>query len=161
MSIQITEHDEFLLSQLLDDQLTAAEAETLRARMTREPALRAAYEEFVALDRVLQQRAGDQPAVSSEAFCESVANRIEQEHASPAVIRFPLARLMAFGLPMAAAAAIALVVFLPMGTDQSSPVMPEPPTDTEPDVRKAMVQIHKPAEVGDSGSSPVRVSFLR
>lgn len=60
---RITQHDEYLLSRLVDGDLPGDEAESLRGRMEREPDLRAAFQSLVRLDAALKARRADQPRV--------------------------------------------------------------------------------------------------
>lgn len=107
MRIDVNEHDEFLLSRLLDGDLPAAEADALRERFDREPALRSAFEQVRRIDDALKARRGDRATVDFGTFHASVMDSVRAETA-PATIPFPRWRRLA--APLAAAAAIALVV---------------------------------------------------
>jgi len=115
----INEHDEFLLSRLLDNDLPPAEADALRRRIEAEPALAQAYARMAQLDSLLKARRADQPQLDWKGFHARVINQVEraaEAKASRPVIR--LSRWLSIGVPLAAAAAIALVVILrpPSGT---------------------------------------------
>ncbi len=110
MNRPINEQDEFLLSRLLDEDLSPEEATALRARMEREPELRAAYAAMTRIDSLLAARRADQPQVDWSRFHGQVMNQVETEAARRVTIR--LADFLRVALPLAAAAAIALVVAL-------------------------------------------------
>lgn len=113
MNRPISEHDDFLLSRLVDDDLSAEEAAALHARIEREPDLRTAYQAMTRLDSLLTARRADQPAIDWERFHRRVMEKIETEAliaaARPATFR--IADYLRFALPLAAAAAIALMVW--------------------------------------------------
>jgi anti-sigma factor RsiW len=79
MRPDVSEHDEFLLSLLLDGGLDEGEAEALRLRLEREPALRRAYDSLRGVDDLLQGRRGDQPAVDLDAFHSTFMDRLAAE----------------------------------------------------------------------------------
>jgi hypothetical protein len=111
MRESINEQDEFLLGELLDGNLPEAEAQALRERLEREPALRSAYDEIRRLNDLLTARRADQPVVDWDRFHRQVMEAVDAEPvAAPSVIRFPMWARVA--VPLAAAAAVALVVTL-------------------------------------------------
>ncbi len=61
MMSDVTERDEFLLSQLLDGDLPPVEADALRERMARDPALREAYESLARVNAAIERQRDDQP----------------------------------------------------------------------------------------------------
>jgi anti-sigma factor RsiW len=119
---RIDEHDELLLNRLVDGDLPAEEAAALRGRIEREPELRSVYESLVRLNALLAERRKDACAVNWGRFHAAVMSRIEADAARPArLIRFPF--WVRVAAPLAAAAAVALVVVLrtPHGTIQPAP----------------------------------------
>ena len=107
----VEEQDQFLLSRLLDGDLLADEATALRRRLEREPALRAAFESLAQVDALLEDRRADWPTVDWPRFREAVMDAVEAEtSAPPAIIRS--VHWMRVGVPLAAAAAIAVLVTL-------------------------------------------------
>lgn len=124
---RIDENDEFLLSQLLDGDLPADEADALRLRMDTEPALREAFEQLARVNQLLVRRREDQPEVDWDRFHERVMASVQQEKPSrPGII--PLARYLWIGAPLAAAAAVALLftVQAPEGPVRPGPEPLEP-----------------------------------
>jgi hypothetical protein len=109
MTRPINEQDEFLLSRLLDDDLSSDEAASLRVRLEREPELQRAFVAMSRLDTLLVARRADQPQVNWASFHSQVMNRVEAEAARPITIK--LASYLRAALPLAAAAAIALVIW--------------------------------------------------
>lgn len=105
--MRISEQDEFLLSQLLDGGLPEVEAAAVRARILREPELRAALADLERLNGVLVGQRSRQAAVDFAALRRDIMDEVEAAR-RPAIIRFPMWGRMA-GL-VAAAAAIAIVV---------------------------------------------------
>lgn len=122
----INKHDEFLLSELLDGNLPTSEAQQLRERMSAEPHLREAYETLERVHSLVDSRRSDQPSVDWESFHQQVMDQVRAEQDQPSqVIRFP--RWAAIGVPLAAAAAIALVLLIertpePTSTPETVPV---------------------------------------
>jgi len=156
MMQRINEHDEFLLSRLLDNDLSPAEAEALRRRIEAEPALARAYAHMARLDNLLKARRADQPRLDWKGFHARVTSQVEraaEAKASRPVIR--LSRWLAIGLPLAAAAAIALVVILRAPADK---------TETGPDNLKPgrlVVQVDEPAPVAPAGEGDIKIRFKR
>lgn len=152
----INEQDEFLLSRLLDNDLPAEEATALRARLERETELRGVYAAMTRIDALLTARRADQPNVDWSRFHREVMDQVEAEAARPITIR--LANYLRVALPLAAAAAIGLVVwFWPHG----GPGLPPPPEGNKPSQLYASlsVEYHRPPST-DAGDV-VRVSFAR
>jgi len=121
MTQRISEHDQYLLSRLLDGDLPAEEADGLRVRLEREPELNEVFEEFQQINRALMARRADQADVDFDTFHADVMEAVEAERAgadeadtvhsgSGRILRFP--GWFKTALPVAAAAAIALVVTL-------------------------------------------------
>src|SRR5689334_9992725 len=110
--MRITEQDEFLLSRLLDGELDAAQADALRARVAREPVLRASFEAMGSLDRALMNRRTRQPDVDWAKFHQRIMTEIaakQSRSTSIRIFKFPPPVWYAWA-PLAAAAAIAFVV---------------------------------------------------
>lgn len=115
----VSEEDELLLNRLIDSELTPEDEALVLRRLAHEPALRVVYESLVRVNAALVQRRADVLAVDYGQFHRQVMNQVRQEAGRTArVVRFPTwARLAA---PLAAAAAIALSVWLHPGWRQSS-----------------------------------------
>ncbi len=123
MQARINEHDEFLLSRLLDGDLAAEEADALRARLEREPELQAAYDALRRIDEALESRRKDQPDVDFRAFHANVMQAVEAEAGATVsgkdretggvLLKFP--SWFKVATPLAAAAALALVLLLNSG----------------------------------------------
>lgn len=141
----LDEQDEYLLSQLIDGDLDAAAEHALRGRLAHEPALQASHASMQRLDEALATRRTDQPDVDYRSFHQRAMAAVKAE-STPArkpgtaqprrVIPFP--RWFAFAAPLAAAAAIALVVTL-----RPSPLTPG--ATEKPGTQ--VVQAEKPAPV--------------
>lgn len=177
----INEHDEFLLSRLLDDDLPSGEAASLRERLEQEPELRRAYASMQRLDALLTARRQDQPQMDWAQFHSQVMEQVTAEAGHRRVIR--LADFLRVSLPLAAAAAIALVVWLwPQGQSvkpqpggglpgaqiaQHSDERPDSPaggslTEDTIEGRPALViRYHRPHQPDQDGSAQVRVSYAR
>jgi len=113
---QISEQDEFLLSQLLDGTLSEPEAADLRARLDRDPDLRAAFESLARVDRLLTERRGAVPEIDWNQLHAAVMQKIASPTShSPRILQLP--RWLRVAAPLAIAAAIALVflVHTPFG----------------------------------------------
>lgn len=164
---RIDEQDEFLLSRLLDNDLAAEEASALQARLEREPQLRQAYAAMTRLDTLLMARRADQPQVDWTRFHREVMDQVEAEAVRPITIR--LAHYLRVAVPLAAAAAIALVVILwPRGSGGPIPPKggptgvqialnePTAPTNVAPG---ASIEYHRPGSIG--ADDEIRVSFAR
>ncbi|MCL2330384.1 MAG: hypothetical protein FWC56_03680 [Phycisphaerae bacterium] len=117
----VSEQDEWLIGQLLDDQLTTEQQSKLEIRLQSEPVLRQCHAELSRLHGVLQDRQSDQPTVDYERFHSQVMSKIAAEASAnkasanksaskqrPWMLRFPMWARIA--TPMAIAAAITLVV---------------------------------------------------
>ena len=158
----LNEHDEFLLSRLLDNDLSPAEAEGLRRRIEHEPGLSEAYAAMTRLDGLLKGRRADQPQVDWKAFHARVTNQVERAAetrvASP-IIR--LSRWLAVGLPLAAAASIALVLMLHTpaekptsgGKGHGGPVGPRPGS--------LVIAVQRPETAPPTSPGPIQVNFKR
>ena len=159
----INEQDEFLLSRLLDDDLSAEEATALRARMEREPELRGAFATMTRIDSLLTARRADQPRVDWSRFHREVMNKVEAEAARPITIR--LAKYLRVALPLAAAAAIGLVVWFRPHGGSGLPQPKEKQTGIEiarvdqPVPPSTSVIYHHPESTG--ADDVIRVSFAR
>jgi len=109
MNRPMNEQDEFLLSRLLDNDLSPEESASLRERMEREPELRRAYAAMTRIDSLLAARQADQPQVNWSRFHSEVMSRVEAAASRPVTIR--LAEYLRVALPLAAAAVIALTIW--------------------------------------------------
>jgi hypothetical protein len=65
---RITEHDEYLLSLLLDNDLPAEQAAALRRRLDEEPELRACFDALARVNSAVTSRREDVPGVNLDAF---------------------------------------------------------------------------------------------
>lgn len=154
---QISEHDEFLLSRLLDNDLSPAVAETLRQRIENEPELGRAFAAMTRLDSLLKRRRADVPRVNWKTFHADVARevaRIGPYKARPQIIRF--SRWLAVGLPLAAAASIALVVML-----HKPPIKPTPgPGKAGPPASGNLsVVVRRPESPAPAAQGKIEVNF--
>jgi hypothetical protein len=137
MDRHVNEQDEFLLSRLLDGDLPAEEASALRKRMDDEPALRAAFDGLGRLDAMLQARRADAPRIDFSRFHQQVMAAVETRGSEPAIIK--LSKWLRYAAPLAAAAAIALLVLAywrdhhPARVDP--PVVPAIVENTRPEPR--------------------------
>ena len=111
MNRQITEQDEFLLSRLVDDDLPPEEARVLRARLESEPELRKVYARMTRLDGLLIARRVEQPNVDWQQFHQQVMAKVGAETPAGATV-YKLSRYLKVVLPLAAAAAIAIIVMV-------------------------------------------------
>jgi anti-sigma factor RsiW len=122
----VSEQDEYLLSRLLDGELAGEARAGLVARLEVEPALRDCYESHQRVNAALAERRADVPVVDYGRFHTQVMEQVREEAGRAArTIRFPVwARIAA---PLAAAAAIALAVWLQPGIGPVS--VDSPPRD--------------------------------
>lgn len=179
MNRPISERDELLLNRLLDDELPAGEAAALRARLEREPDLRAAFDKLTRIDTMLAARRSDQPAINWSSFHRAVMQQVAAEAgsaAAPRVIR--LGNWLRVAVPLAAAAAIALIVWLgpfgrqghdltrPDGRTADNNVSPANVTPNTPDPAPTgstgtlLVQFHRP-ESETPADSGIQVRYAR
>jgi len=184
MTTRIDEHDEFLLSRLLDGDLATDEALALRRRMEQEPALQEAYDALARVDAALRTRQADRPVLDWGRFHREVMDRVQADAAvSHATLQ--LRRWIRLGVPLAAAAAIVLLVSVyPFGTPTSPtgtgagpdsappegapgtmvvrlgrPLLVEP---TDADSLEVAVGRHRRPEPDATGrDAPVQVTFVR
>jgi hypothetical protein len=146
---RINEQDEMLLNRLLDGDLSADDAAALRQRIQREPALRNVWERLSRIDGLLRERRTDTCQLDWGRFHASVVNQIGTDAVPVArVIRFPLWTRVA--APLAAAAAVALVLIL------RAPHEPGKPAGTEPGVIRVAYHTPQPAAISASGAIVVR-----
>ena len=151
----INEQDELLLNRLLDDDLSAPEAVSIQKRMTREPALRETMDSLTRIDALLSQRGADQPDVDWYQFRQDILHEVgEIEQQAKRPIPFRLARKIWLGVPLAAAAAIALLLVTlyypsphmqpgsPMATDTKQKITT--PTAPKPDEGTMLVRFNRP-----------------
>lgn len=171
MNRPLNEQDEFLLSRLLDNDLSPEEAASLRTRMEREADLRNAYQEMSRIDSLLAARRADQPRIDWSHFHQQVMDQVEAQAASGRTIR--LADFLRVALPLAAAASIALVVwFWPRGTEFApGDDLPAPrivqhsdealPTlaDGRPHDSELVIQFHRP-EMPETEEA-IRITYAR
>lgn len=166
----ISEQDEFLLSRLLDGDLDAEEADALRRRLLQEPDLRRAYDAMSRLEDLLRGRQSMTGSVDFADFHRSVMARVASERATrPA--RLSIVRFLRVAVPLAAAAAIAVVVavYRPASTGQqpggSAPIakyeeIPQATPESVTPVRpiQLAVQYNRPSATTDG---TIRVSYAR
>jgi negative regulator of sigma E activity len=110
----LSEHDEFLLSQLLDGDLPPADAELLQARIAREPELSKAFAQMRRLNGALLDGRTAQPQVDLASLHSEIMEAIEASR-SPAIIRFPMWTRAAGLLAAAAAIVLFFTVYKPAG----------------------------------------------
>ncbi len=170
---RMTEQDEFLLSQLLDGDLPGAEADALRARIAREPQLRAEFESLQRLNGLLLAQRPLQPRLDYGGLRADIMDAV---HASrrPSIIRFPLWTWAAGAV--AAAAAVALVFWVSAPASRTTPTTPGPafvekpaaPTEVVPGRQEPsapprgtmLVQFNRP-RAGSAQASPLKVDYVR
>lgn len=168
---RINEQDEMLLNRLLDGDLPADETATLRRRIEHEPALRSVWERLNRIHGLLRDRRADTCEINWRRFHASVVNRIEADAVPVArVIRFPWWARMA--APLAAAAAVVLVLVLRAPHEQTKPGVPEPgmirvayhaPRSAASTAGAIVVRIHRPeaSALPDGPTAPIHVAFTR
>lgn len=170
---RISEQDEFLLSQLLDGDLAPEEAAAIRKRLEHEPSLRAAYGSLTRVNAALSVRRGEVPDIDWVRFHDRVMAGVREQAERRWIIRLP--RWSWAAVPLAAAAAIALVVMVerPSGQRQTGPQFAEripEPTVATPEVqltvrpvpekmRTLAVQYRRPS--GHAPASVVQVAYLQ
>jgi len=115
----IDEHDEFLLSRLLDGDLTGDEVAALRERIAREPALQEAYESLARVDRLVVGKTRPLPDVDWSRFQARLMDRIESPAQPARVIRLP--RWARVAMPFAVAAAVAWMLWLAVAPPVTGP----------------------------------------
>ena len=153
MEPHMDEQDEFRLSRLLDGDLPDNEAVELHARMASEPALRERFNALARINRLLERRRADHPAVDYEQFRDHVMSAVRTA-AAPGTIR--LTRWLQIGMPLAAAAAIALIVSVYSSAPDSEQIAERPPTAPG----QLVVRFHRPeARVAETGE--VHIAFTR
>ncbi len=109
MRPRVNDNDAFLLSRLLDGDLSPAESAALRERIAHDSHLQAEYDAISRVDHVLAARRADQPDVDWDRFHARVVAALEREtRGSQRTIK--LRRWIQVGVPLAAAAAVALLV---------------------------------------------------
>jgi negative regulator of sigma E activity len=168
---RINEQDELLLNRLLDGDLPAADSAVVRQRLEREPELRSVWERLNRIDALLRNRRAATCEIDWGRFHASVVNELVSEAVPVArVIRFPWWARVA--VPLAAAAAVALVVVLkaphaPVKPGTSGPgvlrVAYHAPAAATPSVPGAMVvRFHRPGSsaMADQSAAPY-VAFTR
>jgi hypothetical protein len=158
MNRPINEHDEFLLSRLLDNDLSPEESATLQTRIEREPELRRAYASMTRIDALLVARRADQPQVNWSRFHSDVMSRVEAEAARSITFRF--ANYLRAALPLAAAAAIALVIwYWPHGGAGLPTPDHQKPNPQLARADESVVRFSQPDQTG--ADDTIRVSFAR
>ncbi len=110
MRIRVSTQDEFLLNRLLDGDLDADQEAMLRRRLEAEPDLKAAYDRLVRLEAALRACRDSRPQFDQAAFHERLMQAVAAER-SPAVRVFRIPSPLWALVPLAAAAAIALLVW--------------------------------------------------
>jgi len=164
----ITEHDEFLLSRLLDGDLPADQADALRQRIEREPALSRAWQNLQRINDLLIQRRRDTCDLDIHELHAQVMNRLATEPVPAArVLRFPRWLRVAMPLAAAAAVAIAFIVWTPPEAGQHSPASPGTLTvayQTPASPAKAgtlIVRYHRPGDTTTPQAEPGHVAYAR
>jgi hypothetical protein len=167
---RITEHEEFLLSRLLDGDLPADQASVLRERIEREPTLSRAWQKLRRINDLLIQRRSDTWDLDVHEFHVQVMDRLAAEPIPAArVLRFPRWLRVAMPLAAAAAVAIAFIVWTPPEADQQSPAGPGSltiayHTPASPAPAKAgtlIVRYHRPGDTTTPQAQPVHVAYAR
>lgn len=127
---EVSEADEFLLNRFIDGDLIAEEESALGERLAREPVLQARLESFKSLDAALLGRRTALPAINYNRFHKQVMADIHAEAGRKRrFFQFPAwARIAA---PLAAAAAIAMVVWLQPGSPRLDQPASIEPSNTE------------------------------
>ena len=166
MMPQISEHDEFLLSRLLDNDLSPAEADALRHRIEEDPELARTFSAMTRLEGLLKRRRADVPEVNWKAFHADVTSEVRRlgPYKAPSQI-IRLSRWLAVGLPLAAAASIALVVTLwrpttPATQGTAGPV-DQPGIITPPASGSLSVAVHRPEPPAPASQGEIKVNFTR
>jgi len=155
MDQMMTENDDYLLSRLLDDDLSPDESAAMRHRMSNEPALRARFEAITEVHRLLRQRQADAPTADWDAFHQRVMRAVEAE-TRPPIIRFPLS--LRVGVPFAAASAIVLLFALNPFSHDATDRNPAPhPTH----VVTAPTAPPQPIRLARPDHTPLTVTFDR
>lgn len=162
---RITRQDEFLLSRLLDGDLPADQADALRERIEREPALGRAWQAMRRIHDLLVERRRDTGDFDLRRLHADVVDRLAAEPA-PArrVIRFPLWLRAAVPLAAAAAVAIAFILRTPYETDRHAPAGPGPinvayHTPSPAQAGTLVVRYHRPGDAPQP--QPVHVAYTR
>ncbi len=148
----IGEADELLISRSLDGDLLAGEQQELQQRLENEPALQQRHDEYSRLDAVLKAKRAAQPEVNYSQFHRQLMDKVDAESpATERTVRFPA--WLRLAAPLAAAAALALVVWL-------QPLSLRPGRDAIPPV--GPVALNGP-DTDDSGAdlNDNRVEFAR
>lgn len=167
---RITEQDEFLLNRLIDGDLTEGQAAELRARMEREPELRKAFRRLERLESLLSARRADRPAVDWGAFHRQVMARVERESRPALPLVFKLRRYLGVAVPLAAAAAIVLVVWLTQrGSSPARPglgpdtvaVSPTPPAPGPTGTDESVLVVRFARLSADAESETIVVAYAR
>lgn len=110
----LSEQDEFLLSRLIDGDLSPEEITALQARLAREPALRETLDQLQRLNGALLTQRAAQPRVNLALLHADIMREVESSQ-SPAIIRFPLWTRAAGLIAAAAAIVLMFTVFRPAG----------------------------------------------
>ena len=178
---RISEQDEFLLSCLIDGDLSPEQASRLRERMEREPELRAAFTSLNRVNELLAVRRADRPSVDLRALHTQVMRQVEERAARPSILRLPF--WVRVAMPLAAAAAVALVVTanlnrhsgpatggaMTVARNDVTPAQPAPsptvqPIQRTPSVAQSRHNTPTPrqlAQAGDQGRNRAVVRFNR
>ncbi len=148
---------EFELSQLLDGELPAEQADALRQRLADDPALAEEYRLYKALDGTLSPAAEALEEVDWDFQRESIRGMLEREALLTAAGPSWHGRLMRWAATVtAAAAAIAVLV---LAVQQFLPTAPETPVvPTPPGTQAGLVVIYVPP-ASALRAAPLRVSF--
>lgn len=180
MNKPISEHDEFLLSELIDGALPEDQACALRARIECEPAMRVAYEGLQRVEGLLIERRREPVEIDWGRFRAGVMEQVEREAAGRSKV-IKLNRWLKVMTPLAMAACVALVVtaiYLPQGQEPSEPgpinVAVNRPTEFTDDIEaRIKVEVNRPSAsdiavaVGgpqpgdDGGTAGISVQFTQ
>lgn len=79
MKSRINEHDEFLLSQLMDGDLPVDQAASLRKRLAEEPELRLFYESLCRVDRMLKSQSSRRLDIDLGSFHQGLMHKLADE----------------------------------------------------------------------------------
>lgn len=146
------DRDEYLLSQYLDGQLPEDDRRELEKRLRQEPQLADLLDQLRKTDRLVRDAAGPAPQLNWDRFTEQVTVRRQAHDATQR-----RNRILRIYIPLAAAAAIALVTTLSLTFNRTDRFAQGPsPIDTVPGQQDDTTAIP-----GQAFASVVRVSLVR
>ncbi|MFQ5492480.1 MAG: anti-sigma factor family protein [Phycisphaerae bacterium] len=117
------DHDEYLLSQYLDDQLEQADRADLEDRLNQDPALANLLDQLRRTDRWVRAAAEPAPRIDWDRFADQVAHRCQAHDTARR-----RQRILRLYVPLAAAAAIAIVTTLTLTFQSTNRVAQGPPS---------------------------------